>query len=130
MIIEQVLVELDQLKELTNDAGKAMIESLKTKISAFLVDMVVVDVPVITPEIPPLVHRVVVDVTSGTEGSWRVKVRGAHRAAGVFEDKPDAVKKAKEIAKISGLGQIVVHGRDGQIQYENTYGEDPVESVG
>lgn len=45
-----------------------------------------------------------------------------------FERKEDAVEFAKERAKAAQLGQIKVHTADGNMEYENTYGEDPERS--
>jgi hypothetical protein len=73
--------------------------------------------------------RVVYHVTPVGE-DWRVKRVGAKRAAKVFESKKDAVGRGKELAKGAGFGQVRVHGRDGDIETEYTYGEDPRESQG
>jgi len=64
-------------------------------------------------------------VTSDGEGGWRVKGEGASRASSTHEDKVDAVQSAKDLAKAQPLGQIVIHGKDGKIQTEHTYGKDP-----
>lgn len=41
-----------------------------------------------------------------------------------------AVRLAKAIRKSGGLSQVVVHGRNGRIQFEWTYGADPKRSQG
>ncbi|MDD5537430.1 MAG: DUF2188 domain-containing protein [Candidatus Omnitrophica bacterium] len=64
-------------------------------------------------------------VSPDGKGGWDVKTQGAQRAAGNYEDKTDALSKAKEVAKNAPLGQVVVQGRDGRIQTEYTYGKDP-----
>ena len=69
--------------------------------------------------------RVKYHVTPTDDGDWKVKRQGADRADSVHEDKSDAVARAKELAKSNPLGQLIVHGRDGKIQTEHTYGEDP-----
>jgi hypothetical protein len=56
---------------------------------------------------------------------WEVSKQGAKRASGTFERKTDAVARGKELAKRPRRGQLVVHGQDGKIQGEFTYGEDP-----
>ena len=56
---------------------------------------------------------------------WRVIRAGATRAASVHENKSKAVARAKALAKDASLGQVKVHRRNGQIQTEFTYGEDP-----
>lgn len=69
--------------------------------------------------------RKVVHVVSDKKGGWDVKSEKAERAAANFENKSDAIGRAKEIAKNVPLGQIKIHGLDGKIQTEHTYGEDP-----
>lgn len=64
-------------------------------------------------------------VTPTGDGEWRVKRDGAERATGVYENKTDAVARAKELAKANEPGQVIIHGQDGKIQTEHTYGEDP-----
>jgi hypothetical protein len=56
---------------------------------------------------------------------WKVEAAQAKRAAGVFENKDEAVKRAIELAKAQELGQVIIHKRDGTIQEERTYGADP-----
>lgn len=69
--------------------------------------------------------RRVYHVTPTDDGDWKVKERGADRAVKIVEDKSDALDFAKELAKNAGLGQVIVHGKDGTIQTEHTYGKDP-----
>jgi len=64
-------------------------------------------------------------VTSDGEGGWRVKAEGASRASSTHEKKADAVEGAKGLAKNQPLGQVVIHGENGKIQTEYTYGKDP-----
>jgi hypothetical protein len=47
-----------------------------------------------------------------------------------FERKSEAVQYAKEEARGDPPSQVVVHGSDGRIQYESTYGDDPREKKG
>jgi len=44
---------------------------------------------------------------------------------GAWDHKDLAVARAKELAQAAPLGQVVVHGEDGKIQDEFTYGADP-----
>ena len=44
---------------------------------------------------------------------------------GAWDHKNLAIEHAKELAKAAPLGQVIVHGEDGKIQDEFTYGEDP-----
>jgi hypothetical protein len=75
-----------------------------------------------------MAERIVYDVIprdSPGNTRWAVKRRGAERASDVFDDKVDAVARAVELAKAVGHSQVVLHGRDGKIQTEYTYGNDP-----
>ncbi len=62
--------------------------------------------------------------------AWRVKREGARRAAGIHRQKSDALARAKALAQRSGLGQVRVHRRNGEIQAEFTYGKDPRRTAG
>jgi len=42
-----------------------------------------------------------------------------------FENKADAIQRAKDLAKQAELGQVLIHGEDNRIQKEHTYGKDP-----
>ena len=57
--------------------------------------------------------------------AWRVMRAGAGRADSVHASKAKAIARARELAKKATLGQVKVHGRDGGIQTEYTYGKDP-----
>ena len=46
-------------------------------------------------------------------------------ASPAIETKKAAEKFAKEAAKNNGLAQVKVHRKDGNMDYESTYGEDP-----
>jgi len=74
--------------------------------------------------------RVTYHVTPRSEVRWAVIRKGAQRAARVFEDKKDAVEHARTLAKKHALGQVLVHGMNGKIQDEWTYGGDPKRSKG
>lgn len=60
----------------------------------------------------------------GKDG-WNVKTQGKSKAAANFEDKTDAVDKAKEMAQNVRLSQVIIQKKDGTIQTEYTYGKDP-----
>ena len=47
-----------------------------------------------------------------------------------FDTKEEAVDFAKERAQQAALGQVKVHKKDGNMEYESTYGEDPRRSPG
>jgi hypothetical protein len=44
---------------------------------------------------------------------------------GAWDHKDLAVAHAKDLAQQAGKGQVIVHGKDGVIQEEFTYGDDP-----
>jgi hypothetical protein len=44
-----------------------------------------------------------------------------------FETKEEAIEEARKLAQSAELGQIKVHKKDGNMEYESTYGEDPPE---
>lgn len=46
------------------------------------------------------------------------------------QTKKDAIKFAVGYAREHKPSQVVIHGRDGKIQSERTYGNDPVRSKG
>ena len=46
------------------------------------------------------------------------------------ETKEEAVQEAKRLAQEVELGQVKVHKKDGNMEYESTYGEDPPEYPG
>ncbi|MDQ3032497.1 MAG: DUF2188 domain-containing protein [Myxococcota bacterium] len=55
---------------------------------------------------------------------WAVKLAGD--SLNEYADNKDiAVTRAKELARRSTLGQVVVHGRDGKIEQEFYFGEEP-----
>lgn len=58
------------------------------------------------------------------DDGWRVVKENASRASSVHETKADALADAKSLAKSADLGQVKVHGQDGKIQTEYTYGKD------
>jgi hypothetical protein len=71
----------------------------------------------------------VIDVTTDPKGGWRAEKRGASRAVARSESKTDVVKRARELAKAQ-RGRLVIHGKNGRIQEERSYGEDPMRKAG
>jgi hypothetical protein len=69
--------------------------------------------------------RKVVHVTPKSEGTWAVKSTGTTKAFRIFESKHEAIQAAKLVAKNAQLGQVKIHGQNGRIQTEYTYGKDP-----
>ena len=69
--------------------------------------------------------RRIYNVNPVDNGGWEVKERGATRSVKQFEDKVDAVERAKQLAQRGPLGQVVIRKQDGTVQTEYTYGADP-----
>ncbi len=69
--------------------------------------------------------RIKYHVTPRNGGRWAVIKEGSERVSGIFENKTEAIKYARELAKKAKLGQIFIHDRNGRIQKEYTYGQDP-----
>ena len=57
--------------------------------------------------------------------SWKVKNEQEPKYDALVDDKDRAIELAKQYAKESDLGQVIVHNRDGKIAQEFTYGDDP-----
>lgn len=64
-------------------------------------------------------------VTKNSGEGWDVKKEGGQISSGHFDTKDQAIDRGKELAKAGGHGQIKIHGQDGKIQTEHTYGKDP-----
>jgi len=71
-----------------------------------------------------MTKRKIYDVVSKGD-SWSVKVRGNERASVIASNKEIAVQKAAELGRNNGHAQVVIHKKDGEIQSERTYGNDP-----
>ena len=72
-----------------------------------------------------MAKRRVYHVTPNPEGGWNIKGEGNKNPSGLFNRKNDAIQRGKELAKQGPLGQIKIHKKDGTIQTEHTYCEDP-----
>lgn len=59
------------------------------------------------------------------EKCWLVKEQKNKNHSGKFRLKTEAIARAKELAKRARLGQVIIHKKDGKIQTEYTYGDDP-----
>lgn len=60
------------------------------------------------------------------DGQWAVK-REAGAPVRLFSTQRDAIKTAKVMVRQKNAGQVVVHGRDGQIKEHDTYGMPPIQ---
>jgi hypothetical protein len=58
-------------------------------------------------------------------GATRGRRMGASQASVVGDTKAEVQRRTVELAKQQPLGQVKIHGRDGKIQEERTYGKNP-----
>ena len=63
-------------------------------------------------------------ITPHPKGGWQVKGANNSRATVRTETKAEAIAIGKEIAR-NQRSEMVIHGRNGQIQDKNSYGNDP-----
>jgi hypothetical protein len=56
---------------------------------------------------------------------WKGKEEGAKRAVVVNPNKENALNELTQIAKNQPPSQVKIHKKDGTIQDEHTYGQDP-----
>lgn len=61
---------------------------------------------------------------TGERGNWRGLREGAERASFTANTKEEAIDKARDLAKPE-RGEVIIHGTDGRIQSERSYGNDP-----
>jgi hypothetical protein len=74
---------------------------------------------------PRFGERFVYHVTPYASGeSWIVTLENGNLRR-EFDTKEAAEKFAKYRARLNQLSQVKVHKRDGNMDYESTYGEDP-----
>lgn len=66
-------------------------------------------------------------VVRNPDGGWDVKAPGADRSSAHKPTQSEAIDRAREIVGNSGGGEVVIHGRDGQIRDSDTVppGRDP-----
>ncbi len=62
--------------------------------------------------------------------NWQVKREGRSTAMAEADTKKEAVSLGRDMARRMQNSQLLVHGRDGKIQTEFTYGDDPRRSPG
>lgn len=60
-----------------------------------------------------------------TENAWHVKLEHSPEPISTHHTQDEAIKSARALAKQAELAQVIVHGKDGKIQTECTYGKDP-----
>jgi hypothetical protein len=73
------------------------------------------------------VYHVVPDSKAGL---WHVKLQRNPEPVASFRTKEQAVSAGRAIARAAGLGQLIIHKQNGQIETEHTYGNDPASSAG
>lgn len=66
-------------------------------------------------------------VVPDPDGGWDVRKQGAAPASAHYDTKERAVSRAVELARAEDLARVVVHRRDGTVESEETYGNDPRE---
>jgi len=92
--------------------------------------------PILTPPVPDagsyaqrgeyaMSDRIKYHVVPNGDEGWKVKKEGCDRASSIHDNKDDAIEDARRLAQSNPLSQVKVHRRDGTIQTEWTYGEDP-----
>jgi hypothetical protein len=64
---------------------------------------------------------------SKRDKAWSVKGGGGERT---FATKAEAVRSAASEGRRNGHAQVVIHGGDGKIKEERTYGADPRRTKG
>jgi hemerythrin superfamily protein len=68
-------------------------------------------------------------VTPSRDGGWRAEKAGSNRAVAKGDRKDDVVRQARQRARTQ-KGRLVIHGKNGRIQEERTYGPDSRRSRG
>ena len=63
-------------------------------------------------------------VVPNRTGGWDVKGAGNSRATKHTTTQSEAIKIATGIAK-NNSGDVIIHGKNGQIRERNSYGNDP-----
>jgi hypothetical protein len=63
----------------------------------------------------------------GKRGGWKVTAPGSSRASGRLPTQAAAEKRAKQIVKRAGGGEVRIHDRDGKMRDSDTVspGKDP-----
>lgn len=66
-------------------------------------------------------------VVPGKNGGWDIKKPGSTRSSGSSPTQGDATKRAKEIVRNAGGGEVTIHRPNGQIRNSDTVkpGNDP-----
>lgn len=74
-------------------------------------------------------NRTVYHVVPNADGQrWVVSRENTESFREEYDTKEQAVEAAKSRARQEEPSQVKVHGSDGNMQYESTYGDDPTRS--
>lgn len=68
-------------------------------------------------------------VVHNPKSGWDIKDAGKPNPRAHFENKQDAVNRAREISKHERT-ELVISGKNGQIQSRDSHGHDPEKSKG
>jgi Uncharacterized protein conserved in bacteria (DUF2188) len=71
------------------------------------------------------IRLVTYQVISNDDEGWRVEVRGTGGKLSIHRTKEEAVKWAKETAKSYELAKVLIYRKDGSLQDDPTYGQQP-----
>lgn len=61
-------------------------------------------------------------VVPNPEGGWDVRAGDAQRSSAHLDTQQQAIDRAREIVHNAGGGEVLIHGRDGQIRDKDTIG--------
>ncbi len=70
--------------------------------------------------------RTIYHVLPNGDKGWKAENVGNKKVILESDTKEELVKKIKEKARNEEPSQVVVHKKDGTIEYESTYGDDPI----
>ncbi|MDR2339546.1 MAG: DUF2188 domain-containing protein [Deltaproteobacteria bacterium] len=63
-------------------------------------------------------------VVPNPKGGWDIKIDNGKKSIQHFDNKEDAVHRAREISKHEKT-ELIIHGKDGKIQQSDSHGHDP-----
>jgi len=69
-------------------------------------------------------------ITPNKLGGWKIKKQNSAKASKLARTKEEAIKIGKKITKSEQPSQLIIHKKDGTIQTEYTYSNDPRSSKG
>jgi hypothetical protein len=85
--------------------------------------------PILDPNVSQgdsMAKRAVFHVTQNQQtDKWQVKEEGHRSPESTHRTQAAAIDAAKRMAKAEDLGQVKIHGENGRIRTEYTYGQDP-----